>query len=86
MATLFDFNTAAQLLEMVEANAAKLDVQNGQMEKRFGLLHEFFRDVGYDDFAADMEKANRAVEEVIVSMHAVSRAIGEYADRLRENA
>ena len=86
MSNRFDFRTAERLVELVEKTALNLDVQNGQMETRFGRLHDFFKDAGYDEFTADMGAANKAVSEVIKQMHAVSRALVEYAARLRENS
>ena len=86
MSNRFDFRTAEKLVELVEKTASNLDVQNGQMETRFGHLHDFFKDAGYDEFTADMGAANRAVAEVITQMHAVSRALAEYAAKLKENS
>lgn len=86
MADRFDFRTANKLVELVEKTASALDVQNGQMETRFGRLHDFFRDEGYDEFTADMSAANRSVAEVIKQMHAVSRALANYADILKQNS
>ena len=84
MADKFDFRTAEKLLELVEGTASKLDVQNGQMEARFGRLHEFFKDAGYDEVATDMTAANKATMDVIRQMHLVSKALAEYAAHLRE--
>lgn len=86
MSNKFDFRTAEKLVGLVESTASKLDVQNGQMETRFGRLHDFFKDAGYDEFTSDMSSANKAVTEVITQMHAVSRALADYAAVLRENS
>ncbi len=86
MSNRFDFRTAEKLVALVEKTAANLDVQNGQMETRFGRLHDYFKDDGYDEFSTDMSSADRAVNDVITQMHAVSRALSEYADRLKENS
>ena len=85
MADMFDFHQASRLIEVVEGTAAKLDVQNGQMEARFGRLHDFFEDAGYDEFVTDMSAANTAVENVIRQMHEVSHALSDYAERIRES-
>ena len=84
MSDKFDFSTANQLIQAVEGAASALDVKNGQMEKRFGNLREYFKDAGYDVFAADMSAADTAIKEVITQLHEVSRNIGEYAIRLRD--
>ena len=86
MSDLFDFRTAEKLIALVEKTASTIDVQNGQMETRFGRLHDFFKDEGYDEYSIDMSTANRSISEVLSQMHAVSRALAEYAARLRENA
>lgn len=84
MSDRFDFRTAQKLVELVENAASKLDVQNGQMEARFGRLHEFFKDEGYDVFVPDMSSADKAIADVISQMHLVSKALSEYAARLYE--
>ena len=82
----FDFNVANQLVQAVAATADALAVKNGQMEKRFGNLHETFKDSGYDEFAVDMTAANKAIEEVIAQLKAVGGAIAKYAARLQEES
>ena len=79
MSNRFDFRTAEKLVELVEKTASNL-------ETRFGRLHDFFKDAGYDEFTADMGAANRAVKEVTTQMHAVSRTLANYAAVLRENS
>ena len=82
---MFDFHQASRLIEVVEKAAAQLDVQNGQLEMRFGRLHDFFEDAGYDEFVTDMSATHNTVEDIIRHMHAVSRALGEYAGRIQES-
>ncbi len=83
---IFNFKVANALIEKVEKFATNLDVQNGQMETRFGRLHDFFKDDGYDEFTMDMSSAKKSIEEVIVQLHAVSRALAEYTQRIEENS
>lgn len=85
MSNMFSFREAERLVEVVEGAAAKLDVQNGQMETRFSRLHDFFADAGYDEFVTDMSAASSSVEDVIRQMHEVSQSLVEYAARLRES-
>lgn len=85
MGDKFDFRTADRLVDAVNKTAATLDVKNGQMEKYFGNLHDSFRDPGYDEFTGDMTAADKAIKEVIKQMHAVSKAIADYSNQLREN-
>ena len=84
MKSKFDFEVARRLEETVFKAAETLDVQNGQMEKRFGALEEFVRDSGYDAFAVDMKSADAAIREVSAQMRSVARSIHDYADRLRD--
>ena len=84
MGDKFDFNTASALIQAVEGTASALEIKNGQMEKRFGELREYFKDSGYDAFALDMSSADTAIKEVINQLRAISRNIGEYAIKLGE--
>ena len=81
----FNFQIANALIEKVEKFATNLDVQNGQMETRFGRLHDFFKDEGYDEFTTDMSSAEKSIKDVITQLHAVSKALAEYAQRIEEN-
>lgn len=82
----FDFNTASNLVQAVEAAASALEVKNGQMETRFGKLHDSFKDDAYTAFATDMDKADKAIGDVISQLRAVAAHIAKYAERLREEA
>lgn len=84
MSNKFDFEVARKLEEMVFKAADTLDVQTGQMEKRFGNLQAFVQDSGYDAFAIEMSSANIAIDQVIAQMRSVARHIHDYADRLRD--
>ena len=84
MADKFDFRVASTLIQVIEQSASTLDVKNGQMEKHFGNLHEGFKDAGYDAYATDMTAANKAIKEVIDQIHAVSKHIADYAQKLSE--
>lgn len=84
MSDKFDFNTASRLVQVIESAASALDVKNGQMEKRFGELHESFKDSGYDAYALDMTAADKAIGEVIQQLRAVGAHIAKYAIRLQE--
>jgi len=80
----FDFQQAERLIEAVNSSASQIDVKNGQMEKRFGDLREYFKDSGYDDFAGDMSAANKAIADIIQQLHEISKHIASYAERLRQ--
>lgn len=84
MSDKFDFNVARTLVQAVANTASALDVKNGQMEKRFGNLSQYFKDSGYDAYAADMSAADKAIEEVIAQLHVVGKHISEYATKLEE--
>lgn len=79
----FDFNVASSLIQVVEGAASAIDVKNGQMEKKFGALHEFFKDAGYDEFESEMNAANKVIEDIISQLHEVSKHIGDYSQRLQ---
>lgn len=82
MSERFDFRQANELGQSIIVAADKLDVLNGQMEKRFGELGDFFRDGGYEEYALDMTAANKAIAEVMHQMQTVGQAILEYAREL----
>ncbi len=84
MGNKFDFRQGEKLSQSMVVAADKLDVYNGQMEKKFAQLAEFFRDSGYDEYSVDMDKANKAISDVVEQMKHVGRAIAEYASRLKE--
>lgn len=84
MANKFDFRTAEKLVEMIDAAAAKLDVKNGQMEKYFAVLHDSFKDEGYEAFSTDMSLANKAIGEVILELKKTGGKIAAYAEKLQE--
>lgn len=83
MGNKFDFHTADSLVQAVETAASALEVKNGQMEQRFGQLHETFKDDGYDAYAIDMKAADKAIGEVVTQLRVVGAHIAKYADRLR---
>ncbi len=80
----FDFTVASSLVQAVDAAASTLDVKNGQMEKKFGGLHEGFKDSGYDAYSLDMAAANNAIKSVMTQMRVVAKHIAEYAEKLRD--
>lgn len=82
MSERFDFRQANELGQSIIVAADKLDVLNGQMEKRFGELGDYFRDGGYEEYALDMTAANKAIAEVMRQMQTVGQAILEYAREL----
>ena len=84
MSNKFDFRVANSLVQAVEGVAAALDVKSGQLEKRFGNLREGFKDSGYDALMLDMSAANKAIEEVIGQLHAVSKHIADYSIKIQE--
>lgn len=84
MGNKFDFEVASKLELMAFTAANTLEVQNGQMEKRFGALEEFVKDSGYHAFAVDMKSADAAIREVIVQMRSVAYHIHIYAEKLRD--
>ncbi len=86
MGNKFDFNTASNLVQAVEAAASALEVKNGQMEKRFGALHDAFKDDAYTAFATDMAKADKAIGDVISQLRAVAAHIAKYAERIQQEA
>lgn len=79
----FDFKIANSLVQSVDAAASTLDIKNGQMEKKFGNLHESFKDSGYDSYALDMSAANNAIKDVVTQMRVVAKHIAEYAEKLK---
>lgn len=83
MSERFDFDKANALYMGVFEAANILDVRNGQMEKRFGDLGDYFKDAGYDEYAVDMTAANEAIAKVISQMRAVGISIARYAEQLR---
>lgn len=82
MSERFDFRQANELGQSITIAADKLDVLNGQMEKRFGELGDYFRDGGYEEYAIDMTSASKAIADVMQQMQAVGRAILDYAREL----
>ena len=84
MGNKFDFEVASKLELMTFKAADTLDVQNGQMEKRFGALEEFVKDSGYNAFAVDMKSADAVIREVIIQMRSVANHIHDYAEKLRD--
>ena len=84
MSNRFDFRAADQLSQACIITADKLDVCNGQMEKRFGELGDYFKDAGYDGYSLDMTAANRAIEDVIRQIQQVGLSISSYADQLKD--
>ena len=83
MGTKFDFTVADQLVSAVEQTASALEVKNGQIEKHFGALHEGFKDSAYDEYAMDMSKANKAIQDVVTQLRQVGKHIAQYAEKLR---
>lgn len=83
MSNRFSFDAAYKLSEICVVTADKIDVCNGQMEKRFGELGEYFRDAGYDEYALDMTAANKAIEDVVAQFKKVGKAINDYANELK---
>lgn len=82
MSERFDFRQANELGHSIIDAADKLGTLNGQMEKRFGELGEYFRDGGYEEYALDMTAANKAIDEVKLQMKTVGKAILDYAREL----
>lgn len=82
MSERFDFSQAYALGQSVIIAADRLEVLNGQMEKRFGELGEYFRDGGYDEYSLDMTEANKSISEVMAQMKSVAKAILDYAKEL----
>ena len=79
----FDFNAASQLVQVVDYAAQTIDVKNGQIEKKFGKLHEFFKDNRYDEFESEMSAVNNSIEQIVTQLHEIGRHIAEYSERLK---
>ena len=80
----FDFSVASQLIQAVEMTSAEIEIKNGQIEKSFMNLNNYFKDEGYNEFASDMNAANKSITEIIKNLHEIATRIGEYAQRLQE--
>lgn len=80
----FDFRIANALVQAVNTAANTLDVQNGQMEKRFGALKNYFNDDGYEEFNVDMTAANREVQNVVEQLNQVAGKIADYSQKLQD--
>lgn len=83
MSEYFSFEAAEKLSEACVITADKIDVCNGQMEKRFGELGEYFRDGGYDEYALDMSAADKAIADVVDQLKQVGKAVEDYAEDLK---
>lgn len=82
----FDFHVAESLVQVVQQAATALEIKNGQMEQKFGALHEGFKDSGYDAYACDMTAAGTVANGVITQLHTVAGCIAKYAARMRDEA
>ena len=79
----FDFKQANSLVQALEKAAATIEVKNGQMEKKFMSLHEFFRDEGYTEFEKDMSSAQNAIDDIVKQLYEIGKYIAEYAQALQ---
>lgn len=79
----FDFDAATRLVNLIESSASMIDVKNGQIEKKFGELREFFKDEGYIQYESEMNVANRGINEIISQLHVIGRHIEDYKQRLQ---
>ena len=80
----FDFQTAMALITALQKASDALDVKNGQMEKKFGELNQFFKDSGYEAYSLDMSAANKVIDDVRTQMWEVTKHIAAYAEKLRD--
>lgn len=83
MSEFFSFEAAQALSDACAITADKIDVCNGQMEKRFGELGEYFRDGGYEEYALDMTSADKAISDVVAQLKHVGQTIRKYAEELK---
>lgn len=79
----FDFDVAMRLIQAVDTSASTLEKKNKELQTKFLNLRVGFNDYGYDEFSREMSASDKAIEEVLTELKAISKHIEKYAEKLK---